>query len=210
MGETEERASELSRSVLFELISLPSGLLLQRIGQWEQDSSALTSGLHVESNGTHFFYNFFVASPLFTLGALTLFWTTQEGHFLVQDIDLSARYQHSLQPQYTNTDSKQVHGPHLSIPNAFKSMMAKSTEHLPPLEKGSAEPVKEKANLLSEHHDVGCVILESSLRGLETRKMNDGTLKGIVWNSKEVAVSDAHKPDSFFCVVANGLTFLDV
>lgn len=85
------------------------------------------------------------------------------------------------------------YGPHLStlpIPNPFKSMMSRSTEHLATNGNESCIlPGNGFKPTLGGPHDVGIIIADTVLSGLKTRRSADGKLSALAWSHRELSVS---------------------
>ncbi|CAA7261526.1 unnamed protein product [Cyclocybe aegerita] len=171
-AEHEDGASETSKCVLFEFKSTPLDVQLERLGQWEFDGPAIGDGIHIEDDGT-----------------LTFFSTSHHGHFVTREFKVNTPAQQS---SISVKNDGSHHGPHLStlpIPNPFKGMMSRSAEHLvgSPSDSHVSAPAESRVTL-SDPHDVGVLIADTSLCGMTTHAAEDGKLTGIAWNHHSMTV----------------------
>ncbi|KAH9480388.1 WD repeat-containing protein 7 [Psilocybe cubensis] len=168
-----EGVSATSLCALLEFVLTPSGASLHKLGQWDVNGPASGNGIHGKSDGT-----------------FTFFSTSHNGHLILKELNLKGL---PSPPVKTTSETEGNHyGPHLStlpIPNPFKSMMTRSTEHLVT---DSSEihmpPVNGFKPTLGEPHDIGTIIEDTALSGLVTRHSADGNFFALAWSHRELAM----------------------
>ncbi|KDR82569.1 hypothetical protein GALMADRAFT_237950 [Galerina marginata CBS 339.88] len=177
-ADTDEGTSHTSRCVLLDFVTTPSEVQLHKLGQWDLDGPAKGDGIYREPDGT-----------------FTFFSTSHDGHFIVRKFTLRAPLPSPPKvssASHPDSEGNHHHGPHLStlpIPNPFKAIMSRSTEHLPlndsevrSLTRSDSKPS------LSEPRDIGMLIPDTALSGLKTRHLSNGKLSGIAWTHREISL----------------------
>ena len=113
------------------------------------------------------------------------------GHLVTYDLDLRP----PSTPAPTNhsnpaATSETTHQPTIPILNSFKSIMSRSTEHLP-LNATSNHPLgggKSSKAILTDPYDIGVLLTNPTWTGLSFRRRQDGTLYGLAWAHRELTV----------------------
>ena len=88
------------------------------------------------------------------------------------------------------TTSETTHQPTLPILNPFKSIMSRSTEHLP-LNGTSNHALggrKSSKAILTDPYDTGVLLTNPTWAGLSFRRRQDGKLCGLAWAHRELTV----------------------
>ena len=111
-----------------------------------------------------------------------------DGHLITYELDLRpppipAPTNQSIPP----TTSETTHQPTLPILNSFKSIMSRSSEHLPLNETALGGGKSSKA-ILTDPYDMGVLLTNSTWAGLSFRRRQDGTLCGLAWAHRELTV----------------------
>ena len=123
------------------------------------------------------------------------FYTNYDGHLIKRELNLlplpSFALEHNNLPPSGNNNNH-YSGSHLPIPNPFKSMMSRSSEHLVSEETETKSQVQESSKAsFSEMQDLDSVH-DTSLRGLRIwSKLEDGYMLGAVWTDTTFTVCGA-------------------
>jgi hypothetical protein len=124
-----------------------------------------------------------------TTGTWSLFSATYDGHFTTRE--MKTRPPPPSTPVQVGTPKETESNHHtLPIPNPFKSMMLRSTEHLTGKEASATSPPSgERKMWFSETHDVGVLFEDNAPRGLKIYQYEEGCLYGLSWCSSSICVS---------------------
>ena len=124
-----------------------------------------------------------------TTGAWSLFSATYDGHFTTREV--KTRPPPPSTPVQVGSPKEQENNHHtLPIPNPFKSMMSRSTEHLTGKEAlATSPPSGERKMWFSEIHDAGVLFEGNAPRALKTYQYDEGCLYGLSWRSSGICVS---------------------
>lgn len=112
-------------------------------------------------------------------------YTSYDGHLMARDLAYVPSVRATDCVSSSEPEDKHTHGQHLSIPLAIKSIIARSTEHLPHPEKMK---IHEATPSLSEPQDIGILIESATPCGMNARSLEGGELRGIVWFHNDVTV----------------------
>jgi hypothetical protein len=114
---------------------------------------------------------------------------SHDGHLVVRGVNLTSyAFAKETSSSVNNVPGKSGYSPHLSIPLAFKSIMSRSTENLLSDEKTGTDIISGTPSTLSERHDLGILIPDTTPDGMTIRDQGDGQLQGIVWFREEITV----------------------
>lgn len=113
------------------------------------------------------------------------------GHLVTYELDLRP----PPIPAPTNqsnlaTTFETTHQPTLPIINPFKSIMSRSTEHLPLNENSNRVMAGGKSSkaIFADPYDMGVLLTNPTWAGLSFRRRQDGTLCGLAWAHRELTV----------------------
>ena len=113
------------------------------------------------------------------------------GHLVTYELDLrSPPISAPTNQSNSTTTSETTHQPSLPILNSFKSIMSRSTEHLPLNETNNHAlgGWKSSKAILTDPHDMGVLLTNPTRAGLSFRRRQDGTLYGLAWAHRELTV----------------------
>ena len=114
-----------------------------------------------------------------------------DGHLVTYDLDLRPPPISAPNSQSNPaTTSETTHQPTLPILNSLKSIMSRSTEHLP-LNETSNQALgggKSSKTIFTDPYDLGGLLTNPTWAGLSFRRRQDGTLCGLAWAHRELTV----------------------
>lgn len=191
--DNDEAVPDTSRCVILELATTPSEMRLHVLCQIDLHGPATGNGIYEEEDGKYPFSELqhcFFLKFLFT-GSHTFYCISHDGHLILRDFILRAPLTSLKAPSTPDEENAGEHesGFHLStlpLPNALRSMMTKSTEHLE--DESQKSPAHGKSTL-SEPHDAGMLVPDTVIAGSRTYYSADGKLYGLVWSYREICVS---------------------
>ena len=124
-------------------------------------------------------------------GTPRFFSINHNGHLVTYDLDLRPPPipTPKNQPNPAST-SETTHQPTIPILNSFKSIMSRSTEHLPLNETGNQALGGKKSSkaVFSDPYDTGALLTNPTWAGLSFRRRHDRTLCGLAWAHRELTV----------------------
>jgi hypothetical protein len=126
------------------------------------------------------------------VGTPRFFSINHNGHLVTYDIDLRPPPIPTPNNQSSSAStSETTHQPTIPILNSFKSIMSRSTEHLPLNETSNRAlgGVKSSKAILTDPYDMGALLTNPTWAGLSFRRRHDGTLCGLAWAHRELTVS---------------------
>lgn len=122
-------------------------------------------------------------------GAWSLFSSTYDGHFTTREV--KTRAPPPSTPIQVGSPKEHDNNHHsLPIPNPFKSMMSRSTEHLGGKETSGTDLSNgDRKMWFSEIYDAGLLFEGNVPRALKTFQYDEGCLYGLSWCSGSIRVS---------------------
>ena len=124
-------------------------------------------------------------------GTPRFFSINHNGHLVTYDLDLRPPPIPAPKNQSNPVStSETTHQPTIPILNSFKSIMSRSTEHLP-LNETSNEALggkKSSKAVLTDPYDMGALLTNPTWAGLSFRRRHDRTLCGLAWAHRELTV----------------------
>lgn len=125
------------------------------------------------------------------IGTPSFFSINHNGHLVTYEFDLRP---HPIpvptNQSNTTTSEGDHHTTHLStlpILNPFKSIMSRSTEHLP-LNGNNNHTIDGGKTILANPYDVGILLTNLNLAGLSLRHRQDGRYYGLAWAQRQLTV----------------------
>ena len=194
--DTEKECFETSRCVFFEFSTSLSDVRLVKLGQGNFNGPATGLGILTREGSELTTILFFAKYRWVYIDTPSFFSINDSGHFVTYELDFSPPIPIPTNQSSLATTSEGDHNHHtthlptLPILDSLKSIMSRSTEHLPPNEAGNHAIGGEKSSktILSEPHDVGVLLTDPILAGLSLRHRQDGTLCGLAWAHRELTV----------------------
>jgi hypothetical protein len=110
---------------------------------------------------------------------MTFFYISSLGHLISQKLRLLPR----IPASEVQSQEPLTHNVSLPLPNPFKGMISKSTEHIPLKEQRDFGRVE-----VDQECDAGEILVGVSVSGLRIRKV-DYKFRGLIWSEQELVVS---------------------